>query len=322
MAGFEHLLKSYDVGDMLDEIASADPPAYLRRCFAEGCSTPSLSWPRVQQLALCAMVLDSIVNDRDYDVFEPELIADWRSHYGHACAHVKDTRGAGIAPGARNSAPARPRSSGGAGRTRASPGARVDALAQRVRLRGRGGIGRVRLAAAVPPHAPQRAAAAAGRTGARLLRLASADHHAVRHFAAGNSTGTARGAAVPRCGAAGRRQRRTGIAMRSSSAPPPQLARTPPDEYMLCFVHDRLDRIEASVRLPADGAARISPPRAHIGSRAPRRPRHPPIRAKDATARSASARASATARNSSGGRRAGAVGAHAVDQPIQRHRSA
>ena len=82
MAGFEHLLKSYDVSDMLDDIASADPPAYLRRCFAEGCSAPSLSWARVQQLALCAMVLDSIINDRDYDVLEPELIADWRVHYG------------------------------------------------------------------------------------------------------------------------------------------------------------------------------------------------------------------------------------------------
>jgi hypothetical protein len=91
MAGFEHLLKSYDVSDMLDDIASADPPAYLRRCFAEASSAPSLSWARVQQLALCAMVLDSIINDRDYEVLEPELIADWRLHYGHACAHVKDT---------------------------------------------------------------------------------------------------------------------------------------------------------------------------------------------------------------------------------------
>jgi hypothetical protein len=91
MAAFEHLLKSYDVSDLLDEIASADPPAYLRRCFAEACSAASLSWTRVQQLALCAMVLDSIINDRDYDIFEPELIADWRMHYAHACAHVRDT---------------------------------------------------------------------------------------------------------------------------------------------------------------------------------------------------------------------------------------
>ena len=91
MAGFEHLLKSYDVSDMLDDIASADPPAYLRRCFAEASSAPSLSWVRVQQLALCAMVLDSIINDRDYDVLEPELIADWRLHYGHDCAHVRGT---------------------------------------------------------------------------------------------------------------------------------------------------------------------------------------------------------------------------------------
>ena len=91
MAAFEHLLKSYDVSDMLDDIASADPPSYLRRCFAEGYSSPSLSWARMQQLALCAMVLDSIINDREYDVLEPELIADWRLHYGHACVHVKDT---------------------------------------------------------------------------------------------------------------------------------------------------------------------------------------------------------------------------------------
>jgi hypothetical protein len=90
MAGFERLLDSCDVSDMLDEIASADPPAFLRRSFAEGCSSPSLSWTRVQQLALCAMVLDAIVNDRDYDVFEPELIADWRVHYGHACAAMRD----------------------------------------------------------------------------------------------------------------------------------------------------------------------------------------------------------------------------------------
>jgi hypothetical protein len=89
MAGFEHLLDSCDVGDMLDEIASADPPAYLRRCFAEGSSAPSLSWTRVQQLALCAMVLDAIVNHRDYAGLEPELIADWRLHYAQACGNMQ-----------------------------------------------------------------------------------------------------------------------------------------------------------------------------------------------------------------------------------------
>ena len=89
MAGFEHLLDSIDVGDMLDDIASADPPAYLRRCFAEGCSAPSLSWTRVQQLALCAMVLDAIVNHRDYAGLEPELIADWRLHYSLACGQMQ-----------------------------------------------------------------------------------------------------------------------------------------------------------------------------------------------------------------------------------------
>ncbi|HEX3912092.1 MAG TPA: hypothetical protein VHW71_01185 [Steroidobacteraceae bacterium] len=91
MAGFEHLVQSYNVGDLLDDIASADPPAYLRRCFAEGLSAPTLHWPRVQQLAVCAMVLDAIVDDRDYAIFEHELIADWRVHYARACMKIKDT---------------------------------------------------------------------------------------------------------------------------------------------------------------------------------------------------------------------------------------
>ena len=91
MAGFEHLLQSYDVGDLLDEIASAEPPAYLRRCFAEGSSAPALSWPRVQQLAVCGMVLDAIVHDRDYEFFEHELIADWRVHYAKACMKITGT---------------------------------------------------------------------------------------------------------------------------------------------------------------------------------------------------------------------------------------
>jgi len=91
MAVYEHLVKSYDVRDLLDDIASADPPAYLRRCFAEGCSAPTLSWTRVQQLAICAMVLDAIVNGREYEIFEHELISDWRIHYAGSCAKLKDT---------------------------------------------------------------------------------------------------------------------------------------------------------------------------------------------------------------------------------------
>jgi hypothetical protein len=90
MAGFEHLIESYDVRDQLDDIASADPAAYLHRCFAEGISAPALPWPRVQQLAVCAMVLDAIVNDRDYEFLERELIADWRVHYAKACSKMKD----------------------------------------------------------------------------------------------------------------------------------------------------------------------------------------------------------------------------------------
>jgi hypothetical protein len=90
MANYEHLVKSYDVADLLDDIASADPPAYLRRCFAEGCSAPFLPWSRVQQLAVCAMILDAIVNNRDYEIFEHEMISDWRIHYASACVKLKD----------------------------------------------------------------------------------------------------------------------------------------------------------------------------------------------------------------------------------------
>jgi hypothetical protein len=90
MADFEHLVKSFDVRDQLDDIASADPPAYLHRCFAEGNSAPMLSWRLVQQLAVCAMVLDAIVDDRDYEFFERELISDWRIHYAARCAKLKE----------------------------------------------------------------------------------------------------------------------------------------------------------------------------------------------------------------------------------------
>ena len=90
MTPFVHLLKSFDVSDLLDEIASADPPAFLKRCFAEGIAAPTLSFKRVQELAVCAMVLDSIINERAYEAFEPELIADWRAHYGHDAARLRD----------------------------------------------------------------------------------------------------------------------------------------------------------------------------------------------------------------------------------------
>ncbi len=91
MATYEHLLKSYDVRDQLDEISSADPPVYLRRCLAEGFSAANLNFARIQQLAVCVMVVDAVVNGRDYELFEHELIADWRIHYAGACAKLKDS---------------------------------------------------------------------------------------------------------------------------------------------------------------------------------------------------------------------------------------
>ncbi|HMD72263.1 MAG TPA: hypothetical protein VKG05_00240 [Steroidobacteraceae bacterium] len=89
MQVFEHLLKSYDIGDELDEIASADPAAYLRRCFAEALAAPRLSERRLQQVVVCALVVDAVVHDRDYEGLEPELIADWRMHYGQVLAQFK-----------------------------------------------------------------------------------------------------------------------------------------------------------------------------------------------------------------------------------------
>lgn len=90
MAEFDNLVKAFDINDQLDEIASAEPPAYLKRCFAEGISSQALTWRRIQQLAVCSMVLDAIVNDRDYAFFERELISDWRVHYTAACRKLKD----------------------------------------------------------------------------------------------------------------------------------------------------------------------------------------------------------------------------------------
>jgi hypothetical protein len=89
MADFEHLLQSYDIASLLDDIASAEPPAYLHRCFAEGVAAAQLSWSRVQQLAACAMVLDAVIGGRDYEGLEAELITDWRTHYANEFQKLK-----------------------------------------------------------------------------------------------------------------------------------------------------------------------------------------------------------------------------------------
>ncbi len=87
------LLKSYPIADQLDDIGSAQPPAYLRRLFAEAASEKSLTWNRVQQVAVCAMVVDAVAAGREYAGFEPELIADWRQHYG---AEITGLKGAAV----------------------------------------------------------------------------------------------------------------------------------------------------------------------------------------------------------------------------------
>jgi hypothetical protein len=87
--GFEHLFNTFDFDDQLDDIASADPPAYLRRCFAEGLAAPHLTLVRLQQLAACAIVVDAVLHERAYDGLESELVADWRRHYPTAFAALQ-----------------------------------------------------------------------------------------------------------------------------------------------------------------------------------------------------------------------------------------
>jgi len=81
-----NLFQSYDFGALVDEIASADPPAFLHRCFAEGLAEPHLTHTHVQELAGCALVLDALLHGREYPALEPELIADWRVHYAKSWA--------------------------------------------------------------------------------------------------------------------------------------------------------------------------------------------------------------------------------------------
>jgi hypothetical protein len=88
--GFEHLLQSFDFEDQIDEIASADPPAYLRRLFAEGRAAPHLTPVRLQQLAASAIVVDAVLHDRTYDGLESELVVDWRRHYSAPFATLRE----------------------------------------------------------------------------------------------------------------------------------------------------------------------------------------------------------------------------------------
>jgi hypothetical protein len=96
MQDYEHLLGSYDMADLLDEIASADPPAYLRRVFAEGVAAPRLSLRFVHELAACAVVLDAVINAHDYPELEPELVADWRAHYGATLSPLRTVAAASL----------------------------------------------------------------------------------------------------------------------------------------------------------------------------------------------------------------------------------
>jgi hypothetical protein len=54
---------------------------------------------------------------------------------------------------------------------------------------------------------------------------------------------------------------------------PPRFAGRAPDEYLLCFKQDRLTRIEATVRLPAEEAAKYTPMLVDCGRRTASRQR-------------------------------------------------
>jgi len=75
------------------------------------------------------------------------------------------------------------------------------------------------------------------------------------HDAAGTSATGAPAAGAPAAGSANDAE--SGDCFSLQGASPPQFLARPPDPYLLCFEHDRLHRIEASVQLAADEAARL-----------------------------------------------------------------
>ncbi len=89
VSDFADLIQNDATATLLDEIASADPPAYLHRCFAEGLAAPRLAPARIRELVVGAVLIDAVAGGLDYDGLEPELIADWRAHYGAEFARLR-----------------------------------------------------------------------------------------------------------------------------------------------------------------------------------------------------------------------------------------
>jgi hypothetical protein len=75
------------------------------------------------------------------------------------------------------------------------------------------------------------------------------------HDAAATSATGAPAAAAPAAGSANDAE--SGDCFSLDGASPPQFLGLRPDPYLLCFEHDRLHRIEASVQLAAGDAARL-----------------------------------------------------------------
>ncbi len=215
------------------------------------------------------MVLDAVVNDRDYQFFEHELIADWRIHYASACTKLKDTAVQALRvcsnASARRTRMPRPNSRAGehlGGLNEPTPANPVSrARTWRpcgVDVRGhwsRTARGIAACSATRPP-SPHR-----GRRRKRCRRP--------RQFLTrmpptiGRSCSIAPFGSVLKDvpltlhevllfrdrGARCRRRPRTRSAM-PPTAPRPRFVGQTPYEYLLCFKQDRLTRIQAAVRLP------------------------------------------------------------------------
>jgi hypothetical protein len=80
------------------------------------------------------------------------------------------------------------------------------------------------------------------------------------HDAAGTSAAgapAAGGSAIGSPAAGSANDAESGECFSLAGASPPEFLARPPEPYLLCFEHDRLHRIEASVQLAADDAARL-----------------------------------------------------------------
>ncbi len=223
--------------------AAALPKAIPPRSYlGAGCSSSPV----------CAMVLDAIVNGRDYEHFEHELIADWRVHYASACAKLEGHRGAGPASGPRT------RSAAGTGGRRGTRGTRNPLEPRRAR-RDSNGVCARRCPWPWPAAAPRRPESAHRIAVRRRRRRMSLSLDPMIGTVSSSHPSAACSRTFPwrctRCCCFGTMapptMRPRQAECYAADAPAPRFLGRTPDEYLLCFKQDRLSRIQAAVLLPA-----------------------------------------------------------------------